>query len=247
MGSDRISPAEDGASPTRIPVDSRSGAQSMRNLSSDRPALGLRAPLESSDRDVIIMHQQQAPLSKGVAPAAARSAQNSNKVTVRHHYTITNPHLRRFRAFALGYIAFVNNRWETLEVGRLIANSDRSKSIGADIGGAGGGGKDGRSTSFRDKNPSSPGGLGHRPVPPDKPFWVSMPGGWVQRIWELLMIVPILYTASVTPFRVFFQEAKDVRSLLPMRSFRRPKTCVMLPQFIFRWPQVGSDTIMRGE
>jgi hypothetical protein len=112
---------------------------------------------------------------------------------------LRNRHLRKFRNFALGYIAFINNRWTNLEMGRALVSAG---SVSA--GGAGGDG-------FSGWSPGDGGG-GGASNRPSKPFWVSLPTSYMQQAWELLMLLPLLYTASLTPFRVFFQEADDVRA-----------------------------------
>lgn len=49
------------------------------------------------------------------------------------------------------------------------------------------------------------------PLPTPQLWFVSLPASYMQRGWEIFMVLPIFYVASLMPFYVFFQPASDVR------------------------------------
>lgn len=146
---------------------------------------------------------------------------------------LENRNLRKFRAFAQGYIAFIGNRWSTLEMGRptqMAMEAAKRKSSIASLQGLGDSNSSDPAMSKRIMPVGDP-AAGMTPVvPADKPFWVIMPTSLLQRFWELFLIIPILYTASVTPYRVFFEESKNVRTvlLLSLSQLRPPIMHVVL-------------------
>lgn len=136
-------------------------------------------------------------VSGSLAPAAARSLSKtlaSARPAPRDpSRVLKNRHLRKFRAFAQAVMAFNNNRWQTVEMGRPPASSGAQTRGGARLADAG------------------------RGSPADKPCWILHPNSLLVRSWELFMIIPILYTASITPYRVFFEESTGVRGSVGVR------------------------------
>ena len=128
-------------------------------------------------------------------------------------WRIANPRLRRLRAFAQCLVAFYHNRRQSVELGHTIGRGARLQHIGA--------GKSPRRSEAHLLGHEATGGHSQHALDASagwsegrqKPWWVSLPTSIFQRTWEVFMVLPILYVASITPFRVFFEEARDVRAI----------------------------------